>query len=178
MNVPPFHLAALPDSFPLPVIELTLPDTTVSLNPAATAVFPDLSTIGLAHPAMQELPALAAQMHTTGVSVVTREIQVGETRFHQVLVALPDWQTLRAYLFDVTPRPARDAQVQHAHEMAAIGRLAGGVAHHFNSLLTVVLGYAELLEEDCAGQSGGGQGPGYSTGGRAGGCAGRAAAHV
>jgi len=150
MDALPFHFASLPDSFPLPIIELALPEAILSPNSAATAVFPDLLTVGLAHPAVQGLPALAAQMHTAGVSVVTREVQVGETRFHQLIVALPDRQALRAYMLVIIPRTVHEAQIQQAHQMEAIGRLAGGVAHHLNNLLTVILGYAELLEEDLA----------------------------
>ena len=144
------HLASLPDNFPIPVIELALLEAILSPNPAATAAFPDLPTVGLAHPAVQKLAALAAQMHTTGVNVVTREVQVDATRFHQLIVSLPDQQKLRVYMLDVTPHPGHDAQIQHAHLMEAIGRLAEGVAHHFNTLLTIILGYAELLEEEFA----------------------------
>jgi two-component system, cell cycle sensor histidine kinase and response regulator CckA len=39
---------------------------------------------------------------------------------------------------------ALEAQLQQAQKMEAIGILAGGVAHDFNNILTVILGYAQL----------------------------------
>jgi len=36
-------------------------------------------------------------------------------------------------------------QLFHAQNLASVGKLAGGVAHNFNNLLMVVLGYASLL---------------------------------
>jgi len=37
-------------------------------------------------------------------------------------------------------------QLYHAQKLASVGKLAGGVAHNFNNLLTVVMGYASLLQ--------------------------------
>jgi signal transduction histidine kinase/ActR/RegA family two-component response regulator len=46
---------------------------------------------------------------------------------------------------DITEQRHLEEQLRHAQKMEAIGTLAGGVAHDFNNILTVVTSYAELL---------------------------------
>lgn len=47
---------------------------------------------------------------------------------------------------DVTERQKHEENLRHSQKMDAIGNLTGGVAHDFNNMLGVVLGYSELIK--------------------------------
>ncbi len=49
------------------------------------------------------------------------------------------------FILDISARLELQAQLMQAQKMEAIGRFASGVAHDFNNMLTVVLGYNGLL---------------------------------
>jgi PAS domain S-box-containing protein len=66
-----------------------------------------------------------------------------------------DYPNTVTIVTDLTPirrahdaRQRTEARLGHAQKMEAIGNLAGGMAHEFNNLLSVIVGYSGMLAAD------------------------------
>lgn len=51
---------------------------------------------------------------------------------------------------DVTVQKQQELQLRHSQKMDALGKLTGGIAHDYNNMLGVILGYAELIKDELA----------------------------
>ncbi|ALP53337.1 hypothetical protein Tel_09320 [Candidatus Tenderia electrophaga] len=74
------------------------------------------------------------------VEVCAKHLWLGTDEFHV------------AFVRDITERKRAEeekntleAQLAQAQKLESIGRLAGGVAHDFNNMLSVIIGYADLI---------------------------------
>jgi PAS domain S-box-containing protein len=72
---------------------------------------------------------------------------LADVRFHVSRFTAPDGVRFRvAAMEDVTALRRADEKLRHAARMESVGRLAGGAAHGFNNLLTIITGYGQLLQ--------------------------------
>ncbi|MBV9504913.1 MAG: PAS domain S-box protein, partial [Acidobacteriia bacterium] len=53
-----------------------------------------------------------------------------------------------AFITDIRQRKQLEMQLVHTQKMEAVGRLAGGVAHDFNNMLTVMAGYSRMIVDE------------------------------
>jgi PAS domain S-box-containing protein len=78
--------------------------------------------------------------------------QAGRRVLH--LMFIPDLDTRGhcrgcfTLITDVTERKRLETELRQAQTMHAIGTLAGGIAHEFNNILMVILGYTSLVLND------------------------------
>ena len=59
---------------------------------------------------------------------------------------------LQALVRDITERKRTEEKLRRSQKMDALGKLTGGIAHDYNNMLGVILGYSELLKSRLADQ--------------------------
>ena len=55
---------------------------------------------------------------------------------------------LMASFLDVTEKHRLEDQIRQSQRLEAMGTLAGGIAHDFNNILSPILGYADMVQEE------------------------------
>ncbi|HAE38026.1 MAG TPA: histidine kinase, partial [Candidatus Riflebacteria bacterium] len=90
--------------------------------------------------------ALSPENKQPALAIVIRRID-GIKVPVEVTVAPIDYRgkdSALVFVHDITEKLRLNEQLQQAQKMEAIGQLAGGVAHDYNNMLGVILGYTEM----------------------------------
>jgi len=102
---------------------------------------------------LKDRSKIVAELDRTGKATAIETVfmsKTGARRTVQVqaeLILLEGQQCILAIINDLTDARVMESQLRQAQKMDAIGQLAGGVAHDFNNMVGVIIGYCEMAED-------------------------------
>lgn len=142
------RLAAFPKVNPNPVLEFGADGEMTYANEAAKRLVADLQQSAIEDILPPDSARIIGRCLKTGQSRLQQEIKISDRTLTWSFFPVSDHGIVHCYGEDITEVVSLEAQFRHSQKLESIGQLAAGVAHDFNNILTVIIGYADSLLED------------------------------
>jgi two-component system, cell cycle sensor histidine kinase and response regulator CckA len=144
-------LAAFPRYNPDPVMELASDGTVTYLNNAAREMARVLEVSENENILPPQAAHIARECLRLGHSKLSHEVKINGRTLSWSFFPIVASQVVHCYGADVTERLNLEDQLRHAQRLESVGRLAAGVAHDFNNILTIIQGHTDRLLLQCDG---------------------------
>jgi len=138
------YRATFPELNPNPIVELDAAGKIIYMNPAATALFPNLPKLGIMHPYLAGWHVLAGEIKSEDIKYRTRDARVGDYWYEQVIARVPSSSNFRISGRDITVRKKTEELKDE---------FIGMVSHELKTPLTVIMGsLATVTDEGITGE--------------------------
>ena len=133
------YLASFPEQNPNPLVEMNLRGQVTYLSPAAERLFPEVRSLGLAHPLLAGVEVLVPQLESGEQHVISREVSFSGTSYRQTVWYALDRGLVRLYSTDITERVQGEEVIRQ--QLAMLSTLYVGARQ-----LSENLGLVEVAE--------------------------------